>query len=84
MLVATDKFQISFQTQYIENYIHALKALVLKLRVVDRSTEYVYSIFECIAGILAYGTIFGNIHSIVDMLDSTAETAQAGIMRSID
>ncbi|KAJ3410410.1 hypothetical protein HDV05_003821 [Chytridiales sp. JEL 0842] len=71
--------KVTFSTQYLTSYLYALKALVLKFRAVYLNTENVFSIFECVAGILAYGTIFGNLHAIVDMLDSSAETAQADL-----
>lgn len=52
-----------FSTQYLVSYISALKSLVLKLRSAYKDEENIYVIFEFIAGILAYGTVFGNIHS---------------------
>ncbi len=52
-----------FSTQYLVSYISALKSLVLKLRSAYKDGENVYVVFEFIAGILAYGTVFGNIHS---------------------
>jgi hypothetical protein len=55
----------------------ALRSLVLKLRDAENDTEHAYVIFEFLAGILAYGTVFGNIHSIVEMLDNTAVLAHA-------
>ncbi|KAI9346038.1 cyclic nucleotide-binding-like protein [Zopfochytrium polystomum] len=68
---------VIFQTQYLVSYLTALRSLVLKLRDVNDDAENVFVIFEFIAGILAYGTVFGNIHSIVEMLDKTAVLNQA-------
>jgi hypothetical protein len=67
-----------FSTQYLVSYISALKSLVLKLRSAYKDEENIYVIFEFIAGILAYGTVFGNIHSIVEMMDDTVVSNQAG------
>ncbi|KAJ3324358.1 hypothetical protein HDU76_013438 [Blyttiomyces sp. JEL0837] len=68
---------VGYRTQYLVSYLTALRSLVLKLREVLDDTENVYVIFEFIVGILAYGTVFGNIHSIVEMLDNTAALNQA-------
>ncbi|KAJ3128434.1 Kinesin-like protein kif27 [Nowakowskiella sp. JEL0407] len=68
---------VDFTTQYLKSYLSALQSLVLKLRDVTLNAENVYVILEFIAGILAYGTVFGNIHSIVEMMDHTAATTQA-------
>lgn len=75
----TDEYglQVSFATQYIHSYLAALKSLVLKLRSVKLNGENLYVVLEFITGILAYGTVFGNIHSIVEMLDKTAVQTQA-------
>ena len=59
------------------SYISALKSLVLKLREVYLDSENIFVIFEFIAGILAYGTVFGTIHGIVEMLDDTVVSNQA-------
>jgi hypothetical protein len=67
----------TFLTQYLISFLAALRSLVLKLRDADNDTENIYVIFEFLAGILAYGTVFGNIHSIVEMLDNTAILAHA-------
>jgi hypothetical protein len=67
-----------FSTQYLVSYISALKSLVLHLRIAYKDEENIYVIFEFIAGILAYGTVFGNIHSIVEMMDGTVISNQAG------
>ncbi|KAI9209214.1 cyclic nucleotide-binding-like protein [Polychytrium aggregatum] len=64
-------------TQYLTSYLSALRSLVLKLRDTELDTENIYVIFEFVAGILAYGTVFGNIHSIVEMLDHTAASTKA-------
>ncbi|KAJ3413939.1 Cyclic nucleotide-gated olfactory channel [Chytridiales sp. JEL 0842] len=66
-----------FRTQYLVSYLSALRSLVLKLRDARNDTENTYVIFEFLAGILAYGTVFGNIHSIVEMLDNTAVLTHA-------
>jgi hypothetical protein len=65
-------------TQYLISYLTALRSLVLKLREARLDAENVYVIFEFIAGILVYGAVFGNIHSIVDMLDDSAIVNEAG------
>ena len=67
-----------FSTQYLVSFLSALKSLVLKLRDVKKDAENIYVIFEFIAGILAYGTVFGNIHAIVEMLDHTVMSNHAG------
>ncbi|KAJ3333548.1 Cyclic nucleotide-gated olfactory channel [Blyttiomyces sp. JEL0837] len=76
-LTSTDDRPVTFATQYLVGYLTALKSLVLKLRDVTEDQENIYVIFEFVAGILAYGTVFGNIHSIVEMLDETAAYTQA-------
>ncbi|KAJ1554934.1 Cyclic nucleotide-gated olfactory channel [Cladochytrium tenue] len=77
-LVVDDQSEpVQFQTQYLVSYLTALRSLVLKLRDVTLAAEDVFVIFEFVAGILAYGTVFGNIHSIVEMLDKTAVLNQA-------
>ena len=75
-----DLVNAPFSTQYLVSYISALKSLVLKLREVTKDEENIYVIFDFIAGILAYGTVFGNIHSIVEMMDDTAISNQAGML----
>jgi hypothetical protein len=75
-----DKYMLpesSLSTQYLVSYISALKSLVLRLRLVSNDYENIYVIFEFIAGILSYGIVFGNIHSIVEMMDSTAALTEA-------
>jgi hypothetical protein len=67
----------SFSTQYLVSFLTALRSLVLKLRESQNDTENIYIIFEFFAGILADGAVFGNIHGIVEMMDSTAVLAQA-------
>ncbi|KAJ3004734.1 UNVERIFIED_CONTAM: Kinesin-like protein kif27 [Siphonaria sp. JEL0065] len=64
-------------TQYLVSYLAALRSLVLKLRECKRDAENIYVIFEFVAGILSYGTVFGNIHSILELMDSTAAVNQA-------
>ncbi|TPX51757.1 hypothetical protein SeLEV6574_g00088 [Synchytrium endobioticum] len=68
---------VPFSTQFLISYVAAVKSLVLKLREVDMDAENIYVLFEFTVGILAYGTVFGNLHSIVEMLDSTAAIAHA-------
>ncbi|KAJ3063226.1 hypothetical protein HDU98_000931 [Podochytrium sp. JEL0797] len=68
---------VSISTQYLVSYLSALRSLVLKLRECSRDAENIYVIFEFIAGILSYGTVFGNIHSILELMDSTAAVNQA-------
>ncbi|KAJ3159041.1 Cyclic nucleotide-gated olfactory channel [Irineochytrium annulatum] len=77
-LASTPDETVKMSTQYLVSYISALKSLVLKLRDVRLDAENIYVIFEFVCGILAYGTVFGNIHSIVEMLDNTAVSTQAG------
>ncbi|KAI8814217.1 cyclic nucleotide-binding-like protein [Cladochytrium replicatum] len=72
-----DGTEAEFATQYLTSYLTALRSLVLKLREVNKNAENVFVVFEFIAGILAYGTVFGNIHSIVEMLDHTAASTKA-------
>ncbi|KAI8851252.1 hypothetical protein BC829DRAFT_415497 [Chytridium lagenaria] len=55
----------------------SILSLVLHLREVELDAENVYVVFEFVFGILAYGTVFGNIHSIVEMLDNTAASNHA-------
>ncbi|KAI9009864.1 hypothetical protein BC832DRAFT_390499 [Gaertneriomyces semiglobifer] len=66
-----------FSSEYLMSYLSALATLVLKLRTVGKNEEAIYVIFEFVAGILVYGTVFGNIHSIVEMLDHTAALTAA-------
>ncbi|KAJ3224978.1 Cyclic nucleotide-gated olfactory channel [Chytriomyces hyalinus] len=68
---------VPFSTQYLVSYLAALRSLVLKLRECSQDTENIFVIFEFVSGILAYGTVFGNIHSIIELLDSTAALNQA-------
>ncbi|KAJ3389208.1 Kinesin-like protein kif27 [Chytriomyces hyalinus] len=68
---------VPFSTQYLVSYLAALRSLVLKLRECSQDTENIFVIFEFVSGILAYGTVFGNIHSIIELLDSTAAMNQA-------
>ena len=68
---------VSFATQYLTSYLTAVKSLVLKLREVENNIESIYVIFEFIAGIVAYGTVFGTIHKIVELLDKQAVKTHA-------
>ncbi|KAJ3233135.1 hypothetical protein HDU81_002491 [Chytriomyces hyalinus] len=68
---------VPFSTQYLVSYLAALRSLVLKLRECSQDMENIFVIFEFVSGILAYGTVFGNIHSIIELLDSTAALNQA-------
>ncbi|KAI8838554.1 hypothetical protein BJ741DRAFT_707425 [Chytriomyces cf. hyalinus JEL632] len=68
---------VPFSTQYLVSYLAALRSLVLKLRECSQDMENIFVIFEFVSGILAYGTVFGNIHSIIELLDSTAAMNQA-------
>ncbi|KAI9338984.1 hypothetical protein BDR26DRAFT_919147 [Obelidium mucronatum] len=68
---------VPMSTQYLVSYLSALRSLVLKLRECKRDAENIYVIFEFVAGILSYGTVFGNIHSILELMDSTAAVNQA-------
>ncbi|KAJ3110373.1 hypothetical protein HDU96_006665 [Phlyctochytrium bullatum] len=76
-LIPSDPNSRFFTTQYLVSYLSALRSLVLHLRDVDLDAENVYVVFEFVFGILAYGTVFGNIHSIVEMLDNTAASNHA-------
>ncbi|KAJ3210385.1 Kinesin-like protein kif27 [Entophlyctis luteolus] len=64
-------------TQYLVSYLAALRSLVLKLRETERDAENIYVIFEFVVGILSYGTVFGNIHSILELMDANAAVNQA-------
>jgi hypothetical protein len=77
-LIIRDDMVVTFQTQYLESYLTALRSLVLKLRSVHLNSENLYVVLEFVAGILAYGAVFGNIHSIVDMMDKNAVKTHAG------
>ncbi|KAI8622654.1 hypothetical protein BC830DRAFT_270180 [Chytriomyces sp. MP71] len=68
---------VPFSTQYLVSYLAALRSLVLKLRECSLDAENIFVIFEFVTGILAYGTVFANIHSIIELLDSTAALNQA-------
>ncbi|TPX32396.1 hypothetical protein SmJEL517_g04421 [Synchytrium microbalum] len=68
---------VPFSTQYLISYLSAVRSLVLRLREVELDAENIYVLGEFIGGILAYGTVFGNLHSIVEMLDSTAALTHA-------
>ncbi|KAJ3098959.1 Cyclic nucleotide-gated olfactory channel [Phlyctochytrium planicorne] len=74
-----DKFVVfpSFQTQYLKSYLSAVRCLELKPRKVLLGWEIVFSIFEWIVGVLVYGSIAGNVHSIVEMLDRNAFANEA-------
>ncbi|KAJ3105989.1 hypothetical protein HDU97_007173 [Phlyctochytrium planicorne] len=76
-LMPSDIHTNMFTTQYLVSYLSALRSLVLHLREVEIDAENIYVVFEFVFGILAYGTVFGNIHSIVEMLDNTAASNQA-------
>ncbi|KAI8815371.1 hypothetical protein BJ742DRAFT_876351 [Cladochytrium replicatum] len=79
LYILEDGNEAEFATQYLTSYLTALRSLVLKLREVNKNAENVFVVFEFIAGILAYGTVFGNIHSIVEMLDHTAASTKADL-----
>ncbi|TPX35512.1 hypothetical protein SmJEL517_g02118 [Synchytrium microbalum] len=68
---------VPFSTQYLISYLSAVRSLVLRLREVELDPENIYVLVEFVGGILAYGTVFGNLHSIVEMLDSTAAVTHA-------
>ncbi|KAJ3209658.1 hypothetical protein HDU67_006021 [Dinochytrium kinnereticum] len=76
-LVPFDIYTKMFTTQYLVSYLSALRSLVLHLREVQMDAENIYVVFEFVFGILAYGTVFGNIQSIVEMLDNTAASNHA-------
>ncbi|KAJ1550251.1 Cyclic nucleotide-gated olfactory channel, partial [Nowakowskiella sp. JEL0078] len=78
LLMGINGDTVDFTSQYLTSYLASLRSLVLKPREVTLNTENVFGIIEFIAGILAYGTVFGNIHSIVEMMDHTAASTQAG------
>ncbi|KAJ3083109.1 hypothetical protein HK100_009526 [Physocladia obscura] len=69
--------QAPLSTQYLVSYLAALRSLVLKLREANRDAENSYVIVEFIVGILSYGTVFGNIHSILELMDASAAINQA-------
>ncbi|KAJ3085719.1 hypothetical protein HK102_013890 [Quaeritorhiza haematococci] len=75
--VTDSSFRTTFSNQYLVSYLAALRSIVLKLRVTERTAENVYVVFEFLVGIVAYGTVFGNISSIVHMLDQSAVAVHA-------
>lgn len=74
----TTGLPVDFTTQYLDSYLTAVRSLVLKIRVVEKNPENVYVLLEFICGILSYGTVFGTIHSIVEMLDTSVLSTHAG------
>ena len=68
---------VPLSRQYLVSYLYAIRALVLKLRETYLDAENAFAVCEFVVGILSYGTVFGNIHSIVEMLDHDAQSQQA-------
>ncbi|KAJ3095008.1 Kinesin-like protein kif27 [Phlyctochytrium planicorne] len=62
----------TFRTQYLKSFLTSVRCLELKPRPVVLCPELIFSIFEWLIGILVYGSIAGNMHGIITLLDRDA------------
>ncbi|TPX35872.1 hypothetical protein SmJEL517_g01693 [Synchytrium microbalum] len=71
--------EISWTTQYPVTLLGSLASLVLKLRTAYMPSECLFVVFEFIAGILAYGTLFAEIFAVLRMFDESATKAHQDV-----
>ncbi|KAI9223069.1 cyclic nucleotide-binding-like protein [Blastocladiella britannica] len=85
-----DKFHIledrqglvrSVYARYLRNVSSAEKALFFLPREVENDAEILYQFFEMLCAAVLYGSIFGNMSSIVRALDSQAGLDKASKLR---
>ncbi|TPX43724.1 hypothetical protein SeLEV6574_g04894 [Synchytrium endobioticum] len=68
-----------WMTHYPDTLLGALASLVLKLRGAYVSSECIFVLFEFIAGILAYGTLFAEVFAVLRMFDESATQARQDV-----
>ncbi|KAI9201830.1 uncharacterized protein BJ171DRAFT_516682 [Polychytrium aggregatum] len=83
-LIVDDQGQlVSVLTQYLTSFVDAEMAIFFYFREVSTTTEVIYCIFELLVGSIMYGSIFGNIASLIRAMDSQAALHEISTHRTI-
>ncbi|KAI9216666.1 hypothetical protein BC828DRAFT_409235 [Blastocladiella britannica] len=82
LLVDQDGIARSLHDRYLRNLTSAEKALFFLPRDVDTFPEILYQFFEMLCAAVVYGSIFGNMASVIRSLDSRAGLDKAGKARN--
>ncbi|KAI9204389.1 cyclic nucleotide-binding-like protein [Polychytrium aggregatum] len=68
---------VPFGTQYLFSYYSALKAVFFIFRSVNTDVEKGFSIFEVLMSSCVFGSLFGNIVSLIRFLDESVVKSEA-------
>ena len=67
-------------TQYVGTFYSALRSIVFSFRPVNTNAERLFVLLEMLMGFMTYGSIFGNIESLIRTLDSAHALNDAGTL----
>ncbi|KAJ3180367.1 hypothetical protein HDU85_004072 [Gaertneriomyces sp. JEL0708] len=74
---AAGVYEASMPDRYLTSLYYAQKALFFSVRQVEIDAEIVYTVVETLIAAVVYGSLFGNLASIIRFLDSSAAEHKA-------